>query len=144
MWTGSKFETFCTGHYPLVSYKKYVYGFNCVPTKREQIHVWILCVSTFSFVHSVNRISMGDGINEVPFLREGTNLHWSVLLAGYSFYLSLLHILGTYRYLKLSILLFLYQIWLKTTNELKNKVTVPTCKSLFHSTHKLKKRKTCC
>lgn len=88
MWTGSKAETFCTSHCPLVNYEKYFYHLNDVPTKRRQVHLWILCVSTFSTVHSVNWISMGDGINEVPFVCEGMNLHRSPFLAGYSFYLS--------------------------------------------------------
>lgn len=48
MWTGSKFKTFCTGHYPLVNDKKYLYGLNYVPTKRKQIHIWIRV-----FLHSV-------------------------------------------------------------------------------------------
>lgn len=144
MWTGSKFEIFCTGHCPLVNYKKHLYGLNDVPTKRKQMHIWILCVSTFTSVHSVNQMSMGDGINEVPFVWEGMNSQRSLFLAGYSLYLSLLDILGTYRCLEFSILLLFYQIWLKITKEFKNNVTVPTCKSLFHRKHKLKKRKTCC
>lgn len=85
IWTGSKFETFCTSHCPLVNYEKYFYGLNYVPAKRKQTHIWILCVSTFSTVHSVNWISMDDGLNEVPFVWEGMNSHRSLFLAGYTF-----------------------------------------------------------
>lgn len=149
MWTGSKFETFCTSHCPLVNYEKYLYRLNDVPIwfkwcpnkKKANTYSNHLCFYIqYSSFSKLNFHGWWNKWSAICLRRDELAQKsfpcWIFLLPF------LLDIPSTFPcWIQFSILLFLYQTWLKITKEFKNKITVPTCKSLFHRKHKLKKRK---